>query len=710
MSSRTRRLATAAVVLVLVVVVGLGWRVARKHLRPAIAAPDAATLAQARRVRILRDRWGVPHVFGQSDGDTAFGLAYANAEDDFPTVQLSLAAARGQLGLILLSKDAIINDYYQQLVDVDGEVAREYDQLAPATRELCESYARGLNYYAYKHPDEVDSRLLPYRGRDVAAGFAHKLPLMLDLPGVLRALDGAEPKAVGDRLALAPREASRFPGSNSHAVAAWRSTDGRTRLNINSHQPWEGPVTWYEAQLVSQEGWNMTGGLFPGSPVILHGHNQHLGWAHTVNSPDLVDVYKLDMNPEHGDEYRFEGGWKKLEVVSAPLRIDIGLFDITLHKDVLRSVHGPVFQTKHGYYAIRYVGAERRVRAVEQWYRMNKAASLAEWKAAMQMLAIPMFNTTYADYDNIYYVYNALFPKRKSGVDYKAILPGDRAALVWSEYEPYDKLPQILNPPSGFVQNCNSPPFFATSGDGDPRPADFPAEDGIETVPNNRTLRSLALFGGTSKISGDDFVRFKFDRTYARGSAMFTQAIDPLLTHFSPLTDDERRAVALLREWDGVADEGSTAATLAVLIWQPMTREVGRPEVLDPIASLREAVQFLRKHYGRIDVPLGTVQRLRRGAVDLPLGGGPDVLNAAYTRGAGEHLIGFQGDSYVLVAAFAKDGVSSQSIHQYGESNRPRSPHYADQAPLFVKRQLKPALRGEAEIRAQLEREYSPGD
>jgi acyl-homoserine lactone acylase PvdQ len=117
----------------------------------------------------------------------------------------------------------------------------------------------------------------------------------------------------------------------------------------------------------------------------------------------------------------------------------------------------------------------------------------------------------------------------------------------------------------------------------------------------------------------------------------------------------------------------------------------------------------LRKHYGRVDVPLGTVQRLRRGAVDLPLGGGPDVLNAAYTRKSDDgHLVGIQGDSYILIAAFGQDGVSSQSIHQYGASNRPDSKHYADQAPLFVQRKLKPALRREADIRAQLEREYTP--
>jgi acyl-homoserine-lactone acylase len=709
---RHRRLRRVLLVLTLVTVAAAGWHFVRKRLRPRIPPSDAATLAQAARVRILRDRWGVPHIFGQTDGDAAFGLAYAHAEDDFPTIQLVLAATRGRLATLLLSKDAVINDYYVALVGVNEDVAAEYDHLAPDTRELLESYARGLNHYAWKHPDEVDSRLLPYTGRDLAAGFAHKLPFMLDLPGVLKALLAQSPPAVGDRLAARrPPEERAFPGSNSHAVAAWRSTDGKTRLNINSHQPWEGPVAWYEAHLVSQQGWNMTGGLFPGSPVILHGHNDHLGWAHTVNLPDLVDVYKLDMSPEHPDQYRFDGGWRKLEVTRARIEIDTGLFTLPVTKEVFHSVHGPVLKTDHGYYAIRYAGADRRVRAVEQWYRMNKATNLGEWKAAMAIQAIPMFNTTYADRDgNIFYVYNALLPERRPGADYRTVLPGDRSDLLWDRYLPFAQLPQVLNPPSGFVQNCTSTPFRATSGDGNPRLADFPARDGIETEVNNRTTRSLALFGAGNKISPEDFLRYKFDRTYARDSAIFTQVIGPLTSPtFHPLDNDEKRAVALLAAWDGVADEKSTAATLAILTWEPMIRSMnGQPKVNDPVASLQSALHFLREHYHGIEIPLGDVQRLHRGRVDLPLGGGPDVLNAAYSNHVGDKLVGVAGDSYILVVAFGPAGPESQSIHQYGESNRPQSPHYADQAPLFVQRQLRPAPRTEAQIRALLEREYSP--
>jgi len=288
-----RRLARIAAAALGLAVALLVWARARPLLRGGPPVPSAATLEQARRVRILRDRWGVPHVFGQSDADAAFGLAYAHAEDDWPTIQGVLAAARGRLSLLQLSRSAIANDYYVELVRVRDQVEQQYGQYGADFRAVLESYAAGLNLYADRHPAEADSRLLPLSGKDIAAGFAHKVPIMLGLPQVLQSIDGRFAPHAGDRLALLEGGESGFPGSNAHAVAASRSADGVARLNVNSHQPWEGPVAWYEAQVHSEQGWNMTGGTFPGAPFILHGHNDHLGWAHTVNAPHAIDVYEL---------------------------------------------------------------------------------------------------------------------------------------------------------------------------------------------------------------------------------------------------------------------------------------------------------------------------------------------------------------------------------------------------------------------------------
>lgn len=710
---RMRRRALRWIGAIALLALGLfAWSRVRRALRPKPAPPDAETLAHVERVRILRDTWGVPHVFGKSDADAAFGLAYADAEDDWPTIQAVLAAARGQLSLLVLSEQAIANDYYVSLIRVADQVDAEYDALAPDTRALLDGYARGLDYYAWKHPDEVDGRLLPVRGRDVAAGFAHKIPLMLGMDRTLLALRGKEEKRVGDKIAAAlpgrdDGGNAAATGSNTHAVAAWRSPDGVTRLNINSHQPWEGPVAWYEAQVVSEEGWNMTGGTFPGAPLILHGHNDHLGWGLTVNAPDLIDVYRLETDPAHPDAYRYDGAFRPLEVREAPITIDVGVATITVHAKVYYSAHGPVLATDHGLFAIRYAGMGRLVGAVEQWYRMNKARSLDEWRAAMRLQHIPMFNAGYADAGDVLYVYNALLPVRREGFDYTRVLPGDRSDLVWTSYLPFDALPHVENPASGFVQNCNGTPFRTTTGEGNPRPESFSSTAGIDTVVTNRTLRSLELFGGDKPIGRDDFLRFKFDRAYDRSGPIFTEVIAPILARPSPEGDAERRGLELLRRWDGGTQPESLEAALAILTYRPIAYTGAGPD--EALASFREAVAFLMKHYGTLEVPLGTVQRLHRGTVDLPLGGGPDVMAAVYARIEKDKLVAYQGDSYVLVVDFAKDRTTSAAISQYGASDRPGSPHYADQAALFVQQKLRPSLRTEAEIRAQLEREYHPG-
>ncbi|GAC1345810.1 MAG: acylase [Myxococcales bacterium] len=704
--SRARKVAAVAALCAALVA---SWAGARWLLRTPVPALTAAQREQAGRVHILRDTFGVPHVFGAADADAAFGLAYAHAEDDWPTIQDVLAAARGKLGLLHLSKTAAENDYYAQLIDVSGQVETQYPALPEDVRRVLEGYAQGLNAFAALHPAQADGRLLPVSGRDVAAGFAHKLPLLFGLSGVLRALGAGAPLHAGDELAALQAAPGLATGSNAHAVLARRSTDGVTRLNVNSHQPWEGPVAWYEAQVASEEGWNMTGGLFPGSPVVLLGHNDALGWSHTVNKPHLIDVYELRMNPERPHEYRFDGRWLPLEESEATLELDAVLLTLPLHKKVYRSVHGPVLETSHGFYAIRYAGIDRGLRAVEQWYRMNKARSLSEWKAAMEVQGIPIFNTVYADRANVLYVYNALVPVRRSSDDPALVLPGDKAEALWSDYLPFAKLPRVENPPSGFVFSCNTTPFSATDGLGNPSPADFPAAAGIERTMNNRGLRSLALFGGSRPISREDFLAFKFDRVYARGSPLFEQVVSPLLESFTPRTGDERAGLALLRAWDGSAGEESTAAALAILTSDALFKVAGgpRPALAD---AYRSAVAFLIAGYGRLGVPLGEVQRLRRGSVDLPLGGGPDVLNAVSSKKVGKHLVGAEGDSFVLVAEFGPAGVTSQSIQPYGASNRPGSDHYADQAPLFVRRTLKPAWRTREELRAHLSREYAPGE
>lgn len=677
-------------------------------------------------VTILRDTWGVPHIFGETDADAAYGLAYAHAEDDFDTIQLSLAAARGQIGLIG-GPELAPNDFLVQLLRIPEVVAKGYPTLAPETQALVEGYADGLNYYAARHPDEVYPNLFPVNGQDIVAEFVHKTPFFFGVEGVIGDLFGEErPLPVATKQTASQLPATVRFGSNTFAVSPARSANGETFLAVNSHQPWEGPVTWYEAHVHSEASWNIVGGLFPGAPVILVGHNDNLGWGLTVNSPDLIDVYVLDINPDNPNQYRFDGQWLDLEVREVPVKVKIlGRLTWTVKQEALWSVYGPTVRQPHGVYAIRYAGYGE-VGLVEQWYRMNKASNFEEWQTAMREGVLPMFNAGYADKEgNIYYLYNALLPVRAEGYNWEQFLPGDTSETLWTEYLPFDQLPQVLNPASGFVQNGNSSPFQTTIGPGNPDPTDYSETFGIETGMSNRGLRALELFGTDESISAADFYTYKYDSAYSVDSDIphYIEIIvnAPALQNGDPAT---QQAVNLLQSWDLKTDPDSRAAALMILTLNyingngnshinPSKLVGAEMDSALVVTGFQEAVDLLQENFGRVDVPWSEVNRLVRGDTDLGLGGAPDVLNAVYGElEDGGRFRGIAGDSYILLVRWDAAGkVSSQSIHQYGSATLDEtSPHYDDQAPLFVNRELKPVWLDEAEIRVHLEREYRPGE
>ena len=682
-------------------------------------------------VHILRDTWGVPHIFGKTDADAAYGLAYAHCEDDFATIQDLLLSTRA-MGGIVNGPDAAQIDYMVHLLGIWKDVDEKYEtDLSDRTRAICEAYAAGVNRYAALHPDAVAlDALYPVSGKDIVAGFVFRSPFFYGLDATILELLGPERKRkVSTKRASVLNfdpttvfaATQKFfsqglpTGSNTFSVGPTRTADGSTFLNVNSHQPWEGPVTWYEAHVHSEEGWDMVGGTFPGAPLILLGHNRDLGWAHTVNKPDLADVYVLEMNPDNPNQYRFDGEWLDLEVDIAHLRVKVNEdSDLTMpvNREILRSVHGPVLRTEHGVYAIRYAGMGD-IRQVEQWYRMNRATTMDEWLDAMKMRAIPSLNCGYADkVGNILYLYNALLPLRHEGYNWQDYLPGNTSEVLWNEYLPFEKLPMVVNPHSGFVQNCNSTPFRTTTGPDNPSVHDYPRSFGIETHMTNRALRAMELLGVDPSITLDEFYAYKYDMKYAKDSFV-GRNVRRILEAPEPQDSYLRQAIEVLRKWDLGTDPDNQGAALGVMTLRELNNPISDPSIEQLMEHLSKATDLLLRNFGRLDIPWKEVNRIRRGDLEMGLGGGPDILHAIYGRASGDdpRLFGRAGDCYVLLVRWAPDGsVSSRSIHQYGSATLDESsPHYADQVPLFVARQTKPVWFDEADIRAHLEREYRPG-
>ena len=669
-------------------------------------------------VRIIRDDWGVPHIYGTTDADVAYGLGWAQAEDDFKHFYETLLMGRG-LYAWEAGRSGAPFDFLLHLFRFREIVMEEYEtQLSPEMRAVCEAYADGFNHYAALHPDKVKPGLLPATGQDVVTGFAMRTPLFFGMEREIRRVMGPERAHEVSRPEQARSGGTltrELPvGSNTMAVAPHRTPDGKTHLAINSHQPFEGHVAWYEARLKSEEGLDITGGVFPGSPVILHGHNRDLGWAHTVNLPDLCDIYVLEMHPDDPNKYYFDGEYLKLEREEVTISVRLwGNLRIPVTREILHSVHGPAIRRPHGVYAIRYAGYGD-IRQVEQWYRMGKARNFDEFEEAMRMRSIPSFNVGYADKaGNIWFLYNALLPLRDPRYDWRAYLPGDTSEVLWSEYLPFDKLPQVKNPESGFIQNCNCTPFFTTDGPGDPNPEDYCISLGIEPpeAMTNRGLRALELYGSDPSITEESFYEYKFDWHYSEES----RAAE-LRQHLLDTVDDDdpvvQKALEVLRDWDLGGDPDNTSTAIAVLAMEPVVRaEMFGTEVPDINEIFVKRAHELMEAHGQIDVPWSKINRLIRGDVNLGLGGGPDLLNAIYGHWNGEYLRAVAGDCYILMVTWLPDGsLRSNAIHQYGSATmNEASPHYADQAPLFANRELRPVWFEYEDLAENKQTVYQPG-
>ncbi len=713
-----RNIALALVALIIVVAIGLAvWE-------PLVATEMAAPPAKKYDSVIARDTFGVPHIFGKTDPDVAYGVAYAHAEDDFATLQEAVAMSRGRLGAMNGADGAKV-DYALHLLGARETAHRDYMKQPEDVRALLDAYASGLNRYAAQHPGEVRlSKLFPANGEDIATGFVLRTPFFFGLDAVLGALTGDKPppaETAGANpdfptVATLPAGQDALPeampnGSNAFVVAPKRSADGFTRVVSNSHQPWRGPVAWYELVVHSGTGWNFAGATFPGVPFPVLGHNEHLGWTNTVNRPDLIDIYKLVLNPA-GDAYKFDGKWLPLQKTRIWLKVKFGPFVLPIPKDVLRSVHGPAIANKAGVFALRYGGADQ-VKMIEEYYRLTRAQNFGEWQAALVIQGVPATNFLYGDAaGNIAYFYNASFPNRKPGFDYRHVLPGDTSRDLMAGTVPFAQVPRNVNPASGFLVNANNTPFQAAGAGSELDPKAFSPLLGVETDTTNRGTRALELMGKDGKITDADLHAIKYDTGVSKlgwGGKWFGDVM-----RVDPKGDAQlTKALDLLRRWDWMLDgKGQGDALAALLMKAGQKWHYQRLPELDPREELARAATHLQKDFGSLDPPLGDLLRLRQGKVDLPLDGGPEVLRAASTwddSKDGRALVK-HGDSFIMFMAWDKKGqVSSTSIQPFGAaSTRPESPHYTDQAPLFVKHQLKPVWFKPSDLRRNVERVYRP--
>jgi acyl-homoserine-lactone acylase len=474
-------------------------------------------------------------------------------------------------------------------------------------------------------------------------------------------------------------------------------------------------VAWYEAHLNSEEGWNVIGGLFPGGMTIFHGVNEHLGWAHTVNFPDKLDIFQLQQDLTGNLLYEVDGEWLELEQRTVWLWVRFwDLINVPIPKKVWKSIYGPTLVTKQGAFSIR-TGALMEITAPEQWYKMNKARNFSEFYAAMSTMKLTGFNTVYADkYDTIYYVSNALLPVRADDVDFSGTVVGDTRDVLWTDFHPFADLPQQLNPSSGYLYNTNHSPFKA-SAIADNLEADaYPKSMGFKTNDNNRSLRFREIMPDTGLLSFDRFKQIKFDRTLPQNLA-YEMDVNILFELNENDYPELRSQINALNTWDKEANaESETAGLFAYIYYYISDKYNGEtaPEKLgmeDALEALEKSKLYFQEHFQVDIVPLGTYQKLVRGDKELPLSGIVDVISAMRTEPHKDgKRKGTQGESYIMLVRFGDGLPTIETINVFGASNQPSSPHYSDQMELFSKQQLKPMTLNKDSVLKSALRVYEP--
>ncbi len=669
---------------------------------------DDSLTKLARSVTIYRDTYGVPHVFGRTDTSTVFGFAYAQAEDNFWRVEENFIHALGRASE-LYGEKTLQEDRLNRALEIPRLAREEYARLDKHMRSLCDAFAAGFNYYLARHP-EVRPRLLtkiePWytlafiRYNYYQNGFARD-----------RSLRGTEP-----RTAAIENDLKEHTGSNGWVIGPSKSATGHAMLFINPHLPFFGPGQVYEGHVHSDEGWNFTGYTRFGFPLPYVGHNENGGWVSTDNAADLTDVYLETFDdPARPLAYKYDKGYRLATERVEEIRVKTASGLETRKFSMRKTHHGPIVGARDGKLLSLRMAKFESDGWLREWYDMTRAKSLAALKRAMAPLNMLFGNVMYADRQgNTWYLYNGAVPKRDPRFDWTKPVDGSDPATEWQGYHTIDELPQLANPKSGWMQNCNTTPFLLTS-EGNPEAQQFPKYM-VQEGDNPRGAISREILASKATFTFDEWKRLAFDTRVMNASKRL-----PGLLAAIKAESQLREVYDELAQWNQRSSNESAAMTLFSL-WHD---RVSRNEKENQAAALTEVINTLQRDFGTWKVAWGELTRLQRineskeeqfqdARSSLAVSGvnGNDgavfTLYAAPIRGQ-KRRYGVAGGSYVSVVEFAPK-VRALSVHTFGASGDPNSKHYMDQAVLYARGEFKPAWLTLEDIRANLEAAYHPGE
>ena len=682
--------------------------------------PKANIERLAADVTIYRDTYGVPHVFGRTDASTVFGFAYAQAEDNFWRLEENYLAAIGRSAEIY-GERRLERDRVNRALEIPRLAREEYGRLDPHTRSICDAFAAGVNYYHDRHPEtkpRLLSKMEPWyplafiRYNYYQQGFVND--------AALRGSD-FQTAAVEQRFGASQ-------GSNGWVINPSKSATGNAMLFINPHLPFFGSGQVYEGHVHSDEGWNFTGYTRFGFPFPYVGHNENGGWVSTDNAADLTDVYAETFDdPKRPLAYRYGKGYRLATEHTEEILVKTASGIEKRSFRMVRTHHDPIVAARDGKkLAVRMAKFESDG-WLREWYLMTRAKSVAELKRAMAPLNMLFGNVMYADRQgDTFYLYNGAVPRRDARFDWKKVVDGSDPATEWKGYHTINELPQLTNPKAGWMQNCNTTPFLLTAEGGNPDPKKYPTYM-VQESDNLRGEVSRLILANKRKFTFDDWRRAAFD-TYVLGAdhhlPTVLVAVRNRLERTGSGSENLREAFGVLSAWDRRSSTDSVAMSLFVLTLDAAGENGMRDEaaLADAFAKV---IAGLEKDFGTWRVAWGEISRLQRydesknesftddrSSVAIPGMGGREggvfTFHAAPLKGQ-KRRYGVAGGTYISVVEFAPK-VRGLSIHVFGSSGDPKNRHFMDQSPMYARGEFKPAWLELADIKANLERAYRPGE
>ena len=670
-------------------------------------------------VTIKRDTWGIPHIYGEKDVHVAYGLAYANAEDSFLEMQEMFIIAKGLNGAYK-GKEGVKTDYMLHSLNIPQKVDELYDgQVSYAFADYLEAYCQGVNHYAELNPSQVILKnIFPITPKDVLQGYAFFIAIESHVDKALQEIFDEE-KITSKELAT-----DLSKGSNGMVLSSQKMTSGKTTLMMNPHLPMYGLGSLFEAHLVSEEGLNIHGAVWHGGVSCLLGVNENLGWTSTTNNVDKNDTYILEMHPKKKNLYTIDSTWFELEVKKQKLKVKILGIKIPVRKKMYTSVIGPTYKTKHGTYSIAYT-CYNRIMVAEQYFLMNKAQNLEEFKALFEMQGIPDENFIYGDREqNIYMINNAPMSWKLSCYDYSKLLPGNQSSTQWSGFQLLGskKMLQFENPYCGYLYNCNSNPQWASS------PC-YEYPDSLLAAnyfndwkeDNNRSLsiKNFLTEKDGEKISLEELKEMKYSQQLP-SNGPFLNIYDELRSYEEDADFKEYTELfETFIEWDFDFNKESKAGTLFTLItkyiWENTNsgREIlyGKPSYPKEVymEALKFTQSYLDKHFEGKIIPLKDILKHKRGDVSIGIGGFADVLSLIYPVQEDDGILkAYLGENVTMFIQFGEDEIIIESVVPYGSSNNPQSKHYTDQMEMFTNQQLKRVYLEEEKILPTIVKTYHP--